>query len=168
MMNGSRSVPLTNGSGSGRPKNSWILQIRIQNTAFHNWWIYSKVGLWEASLPEGEEDDGAGVQGGRVRHHHQLRVREKPTWRQGRWCCGGWRRWCPRQPCPPPPPAQSLWCSASARIPAPSSESPGSAWQRKTINSGDLTSVADPWHVGTDPDPRMHASDKWIRILLFS
>ncbi len=36
------------------------------------------------SLPEGEdggasEDDNAGVPGGRVRHHHQLRVREKPT-----------------------------------------------------------------------------------------
>ncbi len=33
------------------------------------------------SLPEGEdggaaEDDGAGVPGGRVRHHHQLRVRD--------------------------------------------------------------------------------------------
>jgi hypothetical protein len=31
-------------------------------------------------------------------------------------------------------------------------------------------SVADPWHFGVDPDPdpRIHASDKWIRILLFS
>ncbi len=26
------------------------------------------------------------------------------------------------------------------------------------------TSVADPWHFGVDPDPRIHASDKWIRI----
>ncbi len=36
------------------------------------------------------------------------------------------------------------------------------------------TSVADPWHFGVDPDPyldpRIHASDQWIRIriLLFS
>ncbi len=29
------------------------------------------------------------------------------------------------------------------------------------------TSVADPWHFGVDPDPdpRIHASDSWIRIL---
>ncbi len=26
----------------------------------------------------------------------------------------------------------------------------------------------DPWQFGTDPDPRIHASDKWIRILLFT
>jgi hypothetical protein len=26
---GSGSIPLTNGSGSGRPKNMWILQIRV-------------------------------------------------------------------------------------------------------------------------------------------
>jgi hypothetical protein len=31
---GSRSIPLTNGSGSGRPKNMWIRsRIRIRNTA---------------------------------------------------------------------------------------------------------------------------------------
>ncbi len=32
---GSRSIPLTNGSGSGRPKNIWIrwIRIRIRNTA---------------------------------------------------------------------------------------------------------------------------------------
>jgi hypothetical protein len=32
------------------------------------------------------------------------------------------------------------------------------------------SSVADPWHFGVDPDldPRIHASDQWIRILLFS
>ncbi len=32
------------------------------------------------------------------------------------------------------------------------------------------TSVPDPWHFGVDPDPRIHSSDKWmrIRILLFS
>ncbi len=32
------------------------------------------------------------------------------------------------------------------------------------------TSVADPWHYDVNPDPRIHASDKWIRIwiLLFS
>ncbi len=30
-------------------------------------------------------------------------------------------------------------------------------------------SVADPWHIGTETDPRIHASDKWIqiRMLLF-
>jgi hypothetical protein len=31
-----------------------------------------------------------------------------------------------------------------------------------------LSSVADPWHFGVDPDPdlnpRIHASDSWIRI----
>jgi hypothetical protein len=39
---GSGSIPLTNGSGSGRPKNTWIrwIRIRIRNTA-----IYSTVGL---------------------------------------------------------------------------------------------------------------------------
>jgi hypothetical protein len=39
-------------------------------------------------------------------------------------------------------------------------------------NSLENTSVADPRHFGEDPDadPRIHASDKWIRIriLLFS
>jgi hypothetical protein len=30
---GSGAVSLTNGSGSGRPKNIWILRIRIRNTA---------------------------------------------------------------------------------------------------------------------------------------
>jgi hypothetical protein len=43
-------------------------------------------------------------------------------------------------------------------------------------NSCLCTSVADPWHFGVDPDPdldpRIHASDQWIRmrirILLFS
>ncbi len=33
-------------------------------------------------------------------------------------------------------------------------------------------SVVDPWHFGTDPDPRIRASGQWIRIrlriLLFS
>ena len=29
---GSGSMPLTNGFGSGRPKNMWIRWIRIQNT----------------------------------------------------------------------------------------------------------------------------------------
>jgi hypothetical protein len=34
-------------------------------------------------------------------------------------------------------------------------------------------SVPDPWHFGVDldhfdPDPQIHASDRWIRILLFS
>jgi hypothetical protein len=31
---GSGSIPLTSGSGSGRPKNMWIRWIRIRNTAF--------------------------------------------------------------------------------------------------------------------------------------
>jgi hypothetical protein len=32
------------------------------------------------------------------------------------------------------------------------------------------TSVPEPWHFCVDPvpDPQIHASDKWIRILLFS
>ncbi len=33
MIEGSGSVSLTNGSGSGRPKNLWILRIRIRKTA---------------------------------------------------------------------------------------------------------------------------------------
>ncbi len=39
-------------------------------------------------------------------------------------------------------------------------------WALRFITS----SVADPWHFCADPDldPRIHASDKWIRILLFS
>ncbi len=39
MMEG--SVPLTNGSGSGRPKNIWILRIRIRNTGGNNCHTYS-------------------------------------------------------------------------------------------------------------------------------
>jgi hypothetical protein len=35
-------------------------------------------------------------------------------------------------------------------------------WENRKI------SVADPWHFGVDPDPRIHASDLKIRILLFS
>ncbi len=33
-----------------------------------------------------------------------------------------------------------------------------------------IVSVLDPWHFGTDPDPRIRTSDKWfrIRIQLFS
>ncbi len=33
MIEGSGSIPLTSGSGSGRPKNMWIRWIRIRNTA---------------------------------------------------------------------------------------------------------------------------------------
>jgi hypothetical protein len=33
---------------------------------------------------------------------------------------------------------------------------------------GSTTSAADPCHFGVDPDPGIHASDYWIRILLFS
>ncbi len=32
MIEGSGSIPLTSGSGSGRPKNTWIRWIRIRNT----------------------------------------------------------------------------------------------------------------------------------------
>jgi hypothetical protein len=41
-----------------------------------------------------------------------------------------------------------------------------SSKSRNKINN--KTSVADPCHFGVDPNPRIHASDKWIRILLFS
>jgi hypothetical protein len=34
MIEGSGSIPLTNGSGSGRPKNMWIRWIRIRNTDY--------------------------------------------------------------------------------------------------------------------------------------
>ena len=36
------SASLTNGSGSGRPKNIWILRIRIRNTGY---WEEESVGL---------------------------------------------------------------------------------------------------------------------------
>jgi hypothetical protein len=35
MIDGSGSVSLTNGSGSGRPKYMWILRIRIRNTVYN-------------------------------------------------------------------------------------------------------------------------------------
>ncbi len=35
---------------------------------------------------------------------------------------------------------------------------------RLSQNASHCTSVADPWHFGVDPDPRIHASDYWIRI----
>jgi len=37
MIEGSGSIPLTSGSGSGRPKNTWIrwIRIRIRNTAIY-------------------------------------------------------------------------------------------------------------------------------------
>ncbi len=35
MIEGSGSIPLTNGSGSGKPKNMWIRWIRIRNTALY-------------------------------------------------------------------------------------------------------------------------------------
>ncbi len=43
---------------------------------------------------------------------------------------------------------------------------PEASWYSNTL----MISVADPWHFGVDPDPRIHASDWWIwfRILLFS
>jgi hypothetical protein len=28
-------------------------------------------------------------------------------------------------------------------------------------------SVPDPWHFGVNPDPRIHASEKWIRTVIF-
>jgi hypothetical protein len=33
---GAGSIPLTSGSGSGRPKNMWIRWIRIRNTAINS------------------------------------------------------------------------------------------------------------------------------------
>ncbi len=44
MIEGSGSVFLTNGSGSRRPKNIWILQIQIHNTGMQNRWtpLYEK------------------------------------------------------------------------------------------------------------------------------
>ncbi len=40
--------------------------------------------------------------------------------------------------------------------------------QHRGLLGKDRNSVPDPWHFGVDPDPRIHAADKWIRILLFS
>jgi hypothetical protein len=49
MIEGSGSIPLTSGSGSGRPKNMWIrwirFRIRIRNTALAPFWPYL-VLLW--------------------------------------------------------------------------------------------------------------------------
>jgi hypothetical protein len=36
------------------------------------------------------------------------------------------------------------------------------------IMFGPVLRNSDKWHFGKDPDPRIHASDQWIRILLFS
>jgi hypothetical protein len=44
MIEGSGSIPLTNGSGSGRPINMWIRWIRIRNTAKYR-------GLFCAGFP---------------------------------------------------------------------------------------------------------------------
>ncbi len=41
-------------------------------------------------------------------------------------------------------------------------------WRRWKNHTSFFFSVADPWHFGVDPDTRIHASDLWIRILLFS
>ncbi len=53
------------------------------------------------------------------------------------------------------------------RIPYPnfSIPDPGSKRFRIPIRIKE-SSVADPWHFGVDPDPdpRIHASDLWIRI----
>ena len=41
-----------------------------------------------------------------------------------------------------------------------------SGFDRCVILNCVVGSVADPWHFGVDPDPdpRIHASDQWIRI----
>ncbi len=54
MIEGSGSTPLTNGSGSGRPKNMWIrwirIRIRICNTGF--WYAFQGAfAWWPASVP---------------------------------------------------------------------------------------------------------------------
>ncbi len=36
--------------------------------------------------------------------------------------------------------------------------------QVRTVSIYFIQIVADPCHFGTHPDPRIHASDKWIRI----
>ncbi len=49
------SGSLTNGSGSRRPKNIWILRIRIRNTAEH--WLLDTgmIGIWNESIPRHDE-----------------------------------------------------------------------------------------------------------------
>ncbi len=70
----------------------------------------------------------------------------------------------------PPPPAL-FGGQAPPPIPAPFSVTKKS-WLKSALGTRSLftesSSVADPCHFGMDPDPRIHASDKWIRILLFS
>ncbi len=50
MIEGSGSIHLTSGSGSGRPKNMWIRRIRIRNTA-KNCQILPGTGSGSGSLP---------------------------------------------------------------------------------------------------------------------
>ncbi len=60
---GSGSIPLTNGSGSGRPKNMWIRWIQIRNTAFTEqfWlpWIRCPLKLVHLNCIEGNHRKGA-------------------------------------------------------------------------------------------------------------
>jgi hypothetical protein len=46
MIEGSGSIPLTSGSGSGRPENMWI-QIRIRNTNFCQYLTIVKSGAYD-------------------------------------------------------------------------------------------------------------------------
>jgi hypothetical protein len=48
---GSESIRLTNGSGSGRPKNMRILRIRIPNTGSHSNEIASKYSSIKMTVP---------------------------------------------------------------------------------------------------------------------
>jgi hypothetical protein len=52
---GSLSVSLTNGSGSGRPKNIWILRIRIRNSAVRTGLYLFQEG--QKAGEDGKEDE---------------------------------------------------------------------------------------------------------------
>ncbi len=77
-------------------------------------------------------------------------------WRQGwRPTIGSWTSWRP--------------ASASPGRPRSAGRSPvGSRYEKTVVDCRIVVrqAVADPWYFGVDPDldPRIHASDKWIRI----
>jgi hypothetical protein len=56
---------------------------------------------------------------------------------------------------PPPPPPLPLLVSTITN---------GILFSRSATVASTVTSVPDPCHSGVDPDPRIHASDYWIRI----
>ncbi len=143
----SGSIPLTNGSGSGsrRPKNMWIrwirIRVRIRNTG-------TKIVCWSDCLFPGN-----GVEDGQrccLPTVHQRVSRE--TLHQeissltfSYSCTVYYVRYLPQH--------KQLF-SVVFRIHIPVHQLSGNL-----ISHFLLSSVADPWHFGMDPDPRIPTSD---------